>query len=78
MAKTGCRFPDPYKRLKRDDRGAAKAPCRGEVCSPDEAKRNPGAPYPHCAALHAGYDSSGMIDVGQIRQRTRRRNHFSL
>jgi len=24
-------------------------------CSPDGAKRNPGLPYPHCAALHAGY-----------------------
>src|ERR1043165_7505719 len=27
------------------------------ICGPDEAKRNPGAPAPHYAALHAGYDS---------------------
>ena len=30
-------------------------PARNIACSPDGAQRNPGAPIPHFAALHAGY-----------------------
>jgi hypothetical protein len=38
---------------------------RVAVCSPNGAQRNAGAGFPHCAALHAGYDLHVALDDAQ-------------
>jgi hypothetical protein len=43
-----------------DGAGVIALTARGQAAlggSPDGAKRNPGQPFPHSAALHAGYES---------------------
>jgi hypothetical protein len=49
----------PARARRRAGRGGVSGEERACVVawlgSPDEAQRNPGPPFPHCASLHAGY-----------------------
>src|SRR5262245_2583631 len=48
-----------------------------KCCSPDEAKRNPGRPFPHFASLHAGHQAADYMGARGAERKPQRRRFFA-